>query len=668
MPQKQNKDQRIGVILPLPFGGVYDYLVPSSLEVYPGMIVRVDFGKKSLHGVVWHHHTDANLPLTKLKYISATLNQFHFNKETLEFLKWVSTYTMFPLGAVLKMMLSVPEVFVPLKRSSLPHPCSEPDIYFNPPSLELQQEEAVSFIKSSFEKGYSVTLLEGVTGSGKTEIYLELIRNILREEKQVLILLPHISLAPQIANRFEQRFGVLPILWHSSLTKSQRREAWKQISQGDAKVVMGARSSLFLPYSNLGMIIVDEEHDLSYKQEEGVIYQARDLAVTRAYLGNIPCLLSSATPSLETLYNCSLGRYRHFRLNSRYGEAQLPRVHLIDMRHKTAFKEKKFWISDTLANQILATVTAGEQALLYLNRRGYAPLTLCGECGEKLNCPYCSAWLVHHRKFEKFLCHYCGHTLHLSNNCLKCGSYDAWVCCGPGVERITEEVNQRFPSFRTATISSDLIEDAQAMTELTEIIQKKEVDILIGTQLITTGYHFPHLTLVGIIDADLGLSGGDLRASEKTHQTLQQVSGRAGREKKLGQVYLQTYNPDHPVLNSLLSNDREDFITQELHDRKKGNMPPFTRLAALIFSSLNHEAAKLAAQNLARCAPYGEGFLVLGPSPAPLSLVRGKYRWRMLLQTPRKVSIQSVLKQWLNKVKIPSNVTLKIDIDPYSFL
>jgi primosomal protein N' (replication factor Y) (superfamily II helicase) len=669
--QKESPDQRIGVILPVPVGQVYDYLVPSSLKACPGNIVTVEFGRQKLQGLVWHEEREADISVSKLKYISDVVPDISFSPENLRFLKWVASYTMAPLGAILKMMVSVPNIFTPLKRPRLqlsPLEDPDPDINFSKRVFNPQQKEAIAFIKNQISKGYSVTLLDGITGSGKTEVYLDVLSECLAKEQQALILLPQIALAPQIADRFEKRFGVSPTLWHSSLTQSQRRLSWKRICSGQAKVVIGARSSLFLPYAHLGMIVVDEEHDHAYKQEEGIIYQGRDLAVARAYLGQIPCILASATPSLETVYNCETGRYHRIRLESRYGVAQFPVVSLVDLRERTRQKEGKYWISTPLAIRLEETVAVGEQALIYLNRRGYAPLTLCRACGERLQCPYCSAWLVDHRKYGRFLCHYCGHGVNLATTCQKCGAEDALVACGPGVERIVEEIAARFPSFRTAMISSDTVEDADAMAHIAAKINNHDIDVIIGTQMIAKGHHFPDLTLVGVIDADLGLSGGDLRASEKTYQLLHQVAGRAGREQKPGHVYLQTYTPDHPVLASLISGDRDAFMSQEMEARKRGNMPPFARLASLIFSSFHRENVEATARAFMRCAPRAPDILVLGPAPAPLSIIRGKHRWRILLRTPRTLSIQSVIRHWMKQVKIPFSVKVKIDIDPYSFL
>ncbi|MGI4851512.1 MAG: replication restart helicase PriA [Janthinobacterium lividum] len=672
-------NQRIHVILPLPLGHFYDYLVPDDLSVdhkkiNPGAIVDVEFGRQRLKGLVIdlsdeEKLKEKDLALHKLKYIKGVDPDISLSVENIAFLKWASFYTMAPLGAVLKMMLSVPDVFIPLKRMRPVIAPKPPNLYYIERIFEPSQKQALALIQDSMKKAsQTVILLDGVTGSGKTEVYLEALYSIFEKGQQALILLPQISLAPQLAQRFQQRYGVSPTLWHSGLTKAQRREHWKHIQKGEATIVIGARSSLFLPYANLGMIVVDEEHDHGYKQEDGVLYQARDLAVARAYLAKIPCLLASATPSLESLNNCQQQKYHHVTLKSRYANATLPVIHLIDMRRKQVPKQEKFWISPLLAQNLEQTVAAGEQALIYLNRRGYAPLTLCGECGTKLECPYCSVWLVHHPRLQKFLCHHCGHSVCTSKTCPSCQAENSFIPCGPGIERIAEEINQRFPSFRLTVISSDIVEDATAMADISDQINQQAVDVIVGTQMITKGHHFPHLTLVGVIDADLGLAGGDLRAREKTYQLLHQVAGRAGREEKPGQVYLQTYYPDHPVLTSLLSGDRDAFLELEMTARLQGHMPPFYRLASFIFTGFDASKVEETAHHFLRHAPQGKDIQVFGPAPAPLAMIRGKYRWRLLLQTPKTMSIQSVITLWLKPIKIPSSVQVKIDIDPYSFL
>ena len=680
-------NQRIHVVLPLPLGQFYDYLVPDNLlfrqeTLKSGALVDVEFGRQKLRGLVIELDPEekrakekevqkkkAEVPLHKLKYISHIDPDICLSQENISFLKWVSAYTLAPLGAVLKMMLSVPDVFVPNKRlRSSPVPLI-PDLHFIQRILETPQIHALDLIKQSFETSrHAVVLLDGVTGSGKTEVYLEALTNVFEKGQQVLLLLPQISLAPQLAQRFQQRYGIKPTLWHSGLTKAQRREYWKHIQKGEAQIVIGARSSLFLPYANLGMIVVDEEHDHAYKQEDGVLYQARDLAVARAYLAKIPCLLASATPSLESLNNCQHQRYRHVTLKSRYANATLPAIHLVDMRQKLTPQQKRFWISPLLAHKLEQTIAIGEQALIYLNRRGYAPLTLCGECGTKLECPHCSVWLVNHPRFQRFLCHHCGHSVSMSQTCSTCQAENSFIPCGPGVERIAEEIAQRFPTFRTTIISSDVVENAAKMALITEQINQQKLDVIVGTQMITKGHHFPHLTLVGVIDADLGLAGGDLRAREKTYQLLHQVAGRAGREQKPGQVYFQTYIPDHPVLISLLAGDRDSFIAQEMASRAQGHMPPFSRLASFIFSGHDRETVEKTAYHFSRLAPIRNDIQIFGPAPAPLTMIRGKYRWRLLLKTPKSMSIQSVITTWLQHVKLPSSVQIKIDIDPYSFL
>jgi len=528
--------QKVGVLLPIPLSQVYDYIVPEGMSLAVGDMVLVPFGSRRLYGVVWRI---SEFPETAkpLKEVYDKFDLPTIPLANLEFIEWVENYTLTPLGAMLKLMLSVPQVFKNLKRQSkkinkvlIPHPDFAPIHFSSVQELPYQE------LKSRLNQGYSVSVLDGVTGSGKTEIYLELIAEVLRSHQQALVLLPEISLSPQMIERFAKRFGTSPSLWHSLLTPAQRRETWKQILKGEAKVIIGARSALFLPYSNLGLIVVDEEHEQTYKQDEGAIYQGRDMAVVRASLNHIPIVLASATPSLETHYNCRQGRYHKVSLESRFGEASLPEIEIIDLKES----KSKEWISAPLFNEINKITASGEQALLFLNRRGYAPLTLCSACGTKVECPLCTAWLVDHRVQGKLVCHYCGHAVAQLKECMSCHAKESFVACGPGVQRLAEEVAGRFSHLKYCIISSDLISNVQELDRILSQIKNNEVSIIIGTQMIAKGHHFPHLTLVGVIDADLGLHGGDLRGSERTYQLLQQVGGRAGREQKAGQVWLQT--------------------------------------------------------------------------------------------------------------------------------
>ncbi|MBI4183752.1 MAG: primosomal protein N' [Proteobacteria bacterium] len=518
------------------------------------------------------------------------------------------------------------------------------------------------------ERGFSVTLLDGVTGAGKTETYFEAIAAALRRGRQVLVLLPEIALTAQWLGRFAARFGAPPVEWHSDLSAAQRRHAWRAVAEGRARVVVGARSALFLPFPDLGLIVVDEEHEAAYKQEEGVIYHARDMAVVRARLGAIPIVLVSATPSLETVVNVRQGRYARLHLPERHALAELPAIHVIDLRRGAAGRGPSGWLSPALKAALDETFAAGEQALLFLNRRGYAPLTLCRACGHRLRCPNCTAWLVEHRHLGALMCHHCGYRRAPPDACPACGAEASFVACGPGVERLAEEVRALWPGVRYAVMTSDTVAGPRAAAEFVRRVQAREVDLLIGTQIVAKGYDFPLLTLVGVVDADLGLSGGDLRAAERTYQLLHQVAGRAGRAERPGRAFLQTYLPEHPVMRALASGARERFLDEEAAERRAAGLPPFGRLAALIVASADEAAAEGLAQGLGRSAPRGPGISVLGPAPAPLSLLRGRHRRRLLLKVGRNVPVQAVLRRWLDGLRLPPRTHLQVDVDPLSFL
>ena len=511
-----------------------------------------------------------------------------------------------------------------------------------------------------------VTFLDGVTGSGKTEVYFEAIAAALAKHQQILVLLPEIALTAQWLMQFTQRFGAMPLEWHSDLTNTQRRENWRAIVGGDAKVIVGARSALFLPYPTLGLIIVDEEHDSSFKQEEGIFYNARDMAIVRGHLGKFPVILVSATPSLETVTNVKLGRYNTVCLPERHGSAILPKISAIDMRYEKM--EKANWLAPVLQVAIEKKLLVGEQVMLFLNRRGYAPLTLCRSCGHRLKCPDCTSWLVDHKLQGIVSCHHCGFTIHSPNECPECEMTGTMVACGPGVERLSEEVLNKFPNARTAIMASDTIQRPSAMASLVEQMQKREIDILIGTQIMAKGHHFPYLTLVGVIDADLGLSGGDLRAAERTFQLLHQVAGRAGRALHPGEVFLQTFRPKDAVMQALISGARDQILSAESEDRRVHGMPPYGRLVALIVSGPNSREVETTARALGRTYPNLEKVFVFGPAPAPLSILRGQHRWRLLLKAERTKNVQVILRNWLSKVKVPNRVRVKVDVDPYSFL
>jgi primosomal protein N' (replication factor Y) len=531
------------------------------------------------------------------------------------------------------------------------------------PDQAAAADELVAMVRQS---QFAVTLLDGVTGSGKTEVYFAAIAAALDAGRQVLILLPEIALSAQFLARFAERFGTAPTEWHSDLSHSARRAAWRDVAEGRASVVVGARSALFLPFVNLGLIIVDEEHDSSFKQDEGVIYQARDMAVVRGSLADTPVVLVSATPSLETVVNVERKRYRRVNLASRHANALLPTIRTIDLRRDKP--ERQRFIAPPLVAAIGETLASGEQTLLFLNRRGYAPLTLCHTCGHRMQCPNCTAWLVEHRFFGQLQCHHCGHSESLPSYCPNCAAPGALAACGPGVERLAEEVAARFPDARTAVMASDTLTGPRMAAELIQTVQEHRIDILIGTQIVAKGHHFPMLTLVGVVDADLGLAGGDLRAAERTYQLLHQVAGRAGRGDRPGLVLLQSFMPENSVIQALVSGERDRFLEAEAAARRQHLMPPFGRLAALIISGPDAETSDFVAASFARTAPQMPGVEVLGPAPAPLAVLRTRHRRRFLLKARRDVGIQAVTRDWLARVKIPSSVRVQVDIDPYSFL
>ena len=536
-------------------------------------------------------------------------------------------------------------------------------------NLTEEQQMAADILVRKVNNGFSATLLDGVTGSGKTEVYFEAVSEALATGKQVLVLVPEISLTSQWLKRFENRFGVIPFIWHSEISLKEKAKTWKAITLNKAKVIVGARSALFLPYSNLGIIVVDESHDHSFKQESLVTYQGRDMAILKAHLEKVPVILSTATPDLETVVNVEEGKYDCVKLRKRYAKAVLPEVKIIDLKKDKP--QKGTWgvsfIAPTLIDELKKNLEKGEQSMLFLNRRGYAPLMICRDCGFRIQCPHCTAWLSEHRITGELVCHHCGYKRFTPKRCPDCSSEDGLTACGPGVERIAEEVKNRFPTARTAILSSDITTNYKAISEVIQKIANKEIDIIIGTQILAKGHNFPDLTLVGVIDADLGLMGTDLRASEQTFQLLAQVSGRAGRGEKKGVVYLQTLYPDNLVLQAVLEHNREKFIEIEKNSRMLLHMPPYGKLCAVIISSQNQQAAEAAAYYLGKAAPNTDLIETLGPAPAPMHLLRGKYRYRLLLKTAKNINIQEIVKKWISMVNIKSNVRVDIDINPYSF-
>ncbi len=652
--------QKVSVLLPNLFS-VCTYFADQKLKA--GTFVNVPFGRSELCGVVWDTPVDENFPDEKIKPVIKVLDDVEpLQKSMRDFVNWVAEYTLSPAGMILKMVLPVDVC----EKSKKPINFEVPLLNAGNMLFSDEQQTAIDKILPKIKEKFSVTLIDGVTGSGKTAVYFEAIFKALEKGRQVLVLLPEITLTTAWLGRFEKRFGVKPALWHSAMTPKQRRDTWHAIQNGSAQVLVGARSALFLPFANLGLIIVDEEHDASYKQEDGVLYQARDMAIVRGQIEKLPVLLASATPSLETFCNVSSGRFDKVELTQRFAGACLPDIQLIDMRTKD--KEDKGFISAALRNAIAENIESGNQSLLFLNRRGYAPMRLCRACGEKIKCPHCSVFLTEHKSLNKMVCHQCGYTRRLADSCPACSEKDSLISCGTGVERIYEEVTALFPDARTQMVTSDTMTSPKAFDALCADLENKAVDILIGTQMLAKGHNFPDLTLVGIIDADFGLVGGDLRASERTFQLLQQVAGRAGRSDKKGKALLQTYSPQNNVIQSLLSGQRATFMESEIAARQMLSMPPFGRLAALIISGKDELLTLKIAKSLIRHAPTIQGVEFLGPVSAPIFQLRGKYRYRILVKADKKIALSRILKNWLARFTPPPSVSVRVDIDPYTFL
>jgi primosomal protein N' (replication factor Y) (superfamily II helicase) len=542
-----------------------------------------------------------------------------------------------------------------------------PDPDFAAADLSPSQRDAADRLRALAQGGYGVTLLDGVTGSGKTQVYLEAVGEVIRRGRQALILVPEIALTTQFLDRFAERFGVRPAEWHSQLSPRLRARTWRAVADGEVSVIVGARSALFLPYADLGLIVVDEEHDPAYKQEEGARYHARDMAVVRARGAGIPIVLVSATPSVETEVNARRGRYARVHLPERFGRQELPAITAIDLRAEGPPRGR--FIAPRLVQAVAAALERGEQALLFLNRRGYAPLTLCRKCGFRLACPNCDAWLVDHRFRRRLVCHHCGFAMPLPAQCPNCQATDSFVAVGPGVERLEQEAAELFPESRILVLSSDLVESVERLRQELDDVAQGRFDIIIGTQLVAKGHHFPKLNLVGIIDADLGLANGDPRAAERTFQLLHQVVGRAGREEGRGTGYLQTHQPEHPVMRALLAGDRDAFYTSEIALREKTQYPPFGRLAGLLVSAGERPAAESYARRLAGAAPRVNEVRVLGPAEAPLAVVRGRHRFRLLVKSPRAFDLSGYLREWLARApQRKGNIKLDVDVDPQSFL
>jgi primosomal protein N' (replication factor Y) len=719
----------VDVLVPVALDRAYSYRVPEELELAPGDIVCVPLGAREATAVVWADNPKPNPRLdNRLKDVEEKLELPPLKPELRSFVDWVANYTVSSRGMVLRMCLRMgehlgaerervgvrlagppPQRMTKARQRVLalladgmvrgkseaareggvsagvidslidegaletvvlpPEPvAAKPDPDFTRTEFTADQSAAAAALQATFAKGgYSVTLIDGVTGSGKTEVYFEAVAEMIRRGRQSLVLMPEIALTAAFLDRFAARFGTRPAEWHSQLSPRRRARTWRAVAKGEVSVTVGARSALFLPYADLGLIVVDEEHDPAYKQEDGVHYHARDMAVVRGHIAHIPVLLSSATPSLETEVNARRGRYQRLALPERFGGQRLPAVEAIDLRHQRPPPGR--FISPVLAGAIKTALERGEQALLFLNRRGYAPLTLCRACGFRFSCPNCDAWLVDHRFRRELVCHHCGFAMPHPPACPNCQAQNSFVAVGPGVERLDEEVRALFPPARVLVLSSDLVATVERMREEFADIAAGRFDIVIGTQLVAKGHHFPMLNLVGVVDADLGLANGDPRAAERTFQLLHQVVGRAGRDAGVGHGYLQTHQPEHPVMRALVAQDREAFYSAEIEMRERSAYPPFGRLASIVVSGPDKHDTAAHARELARAAPMLEDVRVLGPAEAPLALVRGRHRLRLLIKAPRNFDLSAYLRDWLAAApKAKGSIKLDIDVDPQSFL
>ncbi|HEY9214013.1 MAG TPA: primosomal protein N' [Ancylobacter sp.] len=719
----------VDVLLPLGVGSAYSYLVPEGMSVAPGDIVVVPLGPRRILGCVWPRADDAKaVDPAKLKAIHRKYDVPPLKPEMLAFIRWIADYTVTPPGMVLRLALrhdenphagrertgvrltdkrperrtaarekviaALEDGFLRAKADAAreagvsasvvdgliddgvletivlpPEPAAEtpdPD-YAVPELLPAQREVATELVAAVEARAFKAHLLDGVTGSGKTETYFEAVASAIRSGRQTLILMPEIALTQAFLDRFQRRFGVAPAQWHSAVSTKRRARIFQGVATGEVSVVAGARSALFLPFTDLGLVIVDEEHDGAYKQEDGVHYHARDMAVVRARLVGAPIVLASATPSLETEVNARRGRYTRLHLPERFAGTRVPRLEPIDLRREGPPRGQ--WIAPRLAREMAATVEGGGQALLFLNRRGYAPLTLCRACGHRIKCPSCSSWLVEHRFRRRLECHQCGYAMPVPNECPACHEPNALIPCGPGVERLHEEVQTLMPGVRTQVLSSDLSGGVERLRAELKAIEDGEVDVVVGTQLVAKGHNFPGLALVGVIDADVGLGHGDPRAAERTFQLLHQVAGRAGRAAVEGRAFLQTYMPDHPVMQALVAGDRDAFYDREIAIREEAVLPPFARFCALVISATDAHVAQSHARALAACSPRSSDVRVLGPAEAPLALIRGRHRFRLLARAERAFDLSAYVRAWMAAApRATGNLRVEIDIDPQSFL
>ncbi len=719
----------VAVLTTQPLDGCLDYRAPEG-GCHLGAVVEVPLGPRKVTGVVWGPG-EGGYDLSRVRGIIRVLDAAPLRDELRDFLVRAADYTLTPLHAMLRLAMRAPGLGDPpsmrkvyrlgqgapdrmtdarrrvlaalrdlgglaftlgelaeaagtsasvvkglLPSGAVVEENSPRDLPFRlldpaRPGASLTDEQAsaaTALCATVAGRRYATTLLRGITGSGKTEVYLEAVAECLRQGRQALVLMPEIALTAEFIARVRERFGAEPAEWHSGVTMTARRRCWRMLGEGGAQLVVGARSALFLPFRDLGLIVVDEEHDASYKQEDGVLYSARDMAVLRASLCAAPVILASATPSLESWANAEAGKYARIDLTARYGSAVLPDIGAIDMRSEDLPSGR--WISASLARQVDDRLAAGEQALLFLNRRGFAPVTLCRACGQQIGCRQCDARLVEHRFLKRLVCHQCGDTQPVPTVCPHCAAEDRLAPVGPGVERLAEEAAERFAGARIAVLSSDLFGSARALKEQIETIAAGGADLIIGTQIVAKGHNFPLLTLVGVIDADLGLQGSDLRAAERTFQLMRQVAGRAGRADRPGLALLQTFQPDHPVMRAILSGEDEAFWRAEADARRAAGVPPYGRMAGIVLSSAEVQKVFDLGAALARndTELRKVGAQVFGPAPAPIARVRGRHRVRLLVKAPKQAPLQAALARWVGQVKLKGDVRLSVDIDPQSFL
>jgi len=719
----------VDVLLPLALDRPFTYAVPEDFSVSAGDLVRVPLGGREAPGAVWGEaEVDAESASKRIKTIKGLIDAPPLTPEQMRFVEWVARYTLTPLGMVLRMALRgagdpgagpVVRLLVPtgqyparltearrkvlavagreaLTKAELmrtanvsasvvdallndgalavheafePAPGSTVDPDHGMPILDGDQAEtARALVEAVSAKSFSTHLLDGVTGAGKTEVYLEAVAEALRLGRQALILLPEIALTKAIVDRVTARFGTPPGEWHSTVTPKRRARLRQGIASGETRIVVGARSALFLPFRDLGLIVVDEEHDAGFKQDDMPIYHARDMAVVRARLSEAPAILVSATPSIESLVNARAGRYVRHVLTRRYRGRPLPTIALVNLLDEPPTPGR--WISPSLETATRETLERGEQGLLFLNRRGYAPLTVCRGCGHRFSCPNCTSWLVEHRFRGQLMCHHCGHVEPVPHACPNCDSpAEKLAAVGPGVERIRDEAKALFPEARLSILSSDITIGAERIRSELKAVAEHEIDLVIGTQLVTKGHHFPDLTLVGVVDADVGLGTADPRAAERTFQLLEQVTGRAGRGERPGRALIQTHDPNHPVMRALANHDRDAFYAAEIAARAEAALPPFGRLASLIVSAADRGSAEAHARALARAFPDNVDAHLLGPAEPPIPMIRGRHRMRLIVRAPRTEDLPGLVRTWLAAAPQPrGNVAVNVDMDPISFL